>query len=124
MVRDGTLSQILAADAVIPEQFFRAPRGTIYASGERYLMWAVFADGVESYRRNASAKTPHRQRLFLEAENWIFSTDLDWPFSFVNLCQMFGFNPHSVRQALWRWHGTNRGAPLRRQRFRPIRLLA
>lgn len=121
---EGSLRRMLSANSVLPEQFFRAPHGNIYASGERYLMWAVFADGVESYRRNACARTPQGKLLFLEAENWIFSTDWDWPFSFVNLCQIFGFNPHSVRQALWRWRGSHRGVPLRRQRFRPIRLLA
>lgn len=114
----------MAADAVLPEQFFRPEHGTIYTSGERGLMWAVFADGIQSYRRNVAARTPERKLEFMEAEHWVFSTDWDWPFSFVNLCQMFGFSAPGIRGALSQWKCQQRRPVLRRQRFRPVLLSA
>ncbi len=123
-VSEVVLQTMMAADAVLPEQFFQREHGTTYLSGERGLMWAVFADGIESYRRNVGAKSPERKLEFMEAEHWVHSTDWDWPFSFVNLCQMFGFNPQGVRGALLEWKDQHRPAPIRRQRFRPVLMSA
>ena len=61
---------------------------------------------------------------FAEAECWVFTTDWDWPFSFVNLCELFGFDPEAVRRALRAWKRAGRDAALRRQRFRPVTLHA
>ena len=118
------LQTMMSADAVLPEQFFASTRGTIYVSGERALMWAVFADGIESYRRNVTAQSPDRKLEFGEAEHWVLSTDWDWPFSFVNLCQTFGISAQAMRWALVQMKYEQRRAPLRRQRFRPIMLSA
>jgi len=123
-VSEVVLQTMMSADAVLPEQYFRPEHGTIYTSGERGLMWAVFADGIESYRRNVGAKGPERKLEFMEAEHWVFSTDWDWPFSFVNLCQMFGFSSHAIRGALLQWKCQQRRPPMRRQRFRPVLLSA
>ncbi len=79
-------------------------------------MWAVLADGIECYRRNAHPTSMQQEVDFEEAEQWVWSTDWDWPFSFVNLCEVFGFDPARVRRALGRWR--ERRSPLRRQRFR------
>ncbi len=118
-----TLQDLLEAHAVLPEQFF-TPRGSTQSSGERALMWAVFADGIECYRRYAYATTTAGQVAFLEAESWIFQNDWDWPFSFVNLCAVFGFDPAGVRRALLRWKQARRRPAVRRQRFRPAALRA
>lgn len=118
----ASLVDLLGADAVLPEQFFG--RGSAcQASGERALMWAVFADGLECYRRNMDATQAADRVAFLEAESWIFRNDYEWPFSFVNLCEAFGFDPNGVRAALLRW-ARARNKPLRRQRFRPAALRA
>lgn len=115
---------LLGADAVMPEQFWTSGDATVRLSGEQALMWAVLADGIESYRRYAHATSTLRREEFAEAERWVMSTDWDWPFSFVNLCGVFGLDPGAVREALVRWkHQAARGA-LRRQRFRPATLRA
>ncbi len=118
-----TLQDLLEADAVLPEQFF-TPRGSTQSSGERALMWAVFADGIENYRRYAHATTTAGKVAFLEAETWIFQNDWNWPFSFVNLCTVFGFDPAGVRRALLRWRRAHQRPLVRRQRFRPAALRA
>jgi len=120
---EAVLQDLLAADAVLPEQFWTSENGTTHLSGERALMWAVFADGIQTYRRNAHATSAENQVQFLEAEHWLLSCDWGWPFSFVNLCEAFGFDPAGVRRALLMWK-KNRRQAMRRQRFRPVILAA
>jgi hypothetical protein len=113
-IAEAALQELMGASAVLPEQF--GPQGRGHLCGERALMWAVFADGIECYRRNAHPTSMQQEMDFTEAERWVWSTDWDWPFSFVNLCEAFGFDPSRMRQALERWRERRR--PLRRQRFR------
>ena len=121
---EGVLAELLGADAVLPEQFWSFQDGTTHLSGERALMWAVFADGIDAYRRNAHATSLRQRTEFKEAEGWVLSTDWDWPFSFVNLCETFGFSPFGVRQALESFKGQRPHGRFRRQRFRPVTLHA
>ena len=121
---EPVLQELLGADAVLPEQFWKTHEDSTHRSGERALMWAVFADGIESYRRNAHATSAERRLEFLEAESWILGTDWEWPFSFVNLCEAFGFNPAGVRRSLVRWRSERTHEAFRRQRFRPVALRA
>lgn len=119
---EAAVRDLLAADSVLPEQFWGTHAAPNIATGELALMWAVFADGVESYRRNATATSAQGRVEFEEAESWLLATDWDWPFSFVNLCEIFGFNANGIRWALRRWRHQQRtsvsSAP--RRRFRPM----
>jgi hypothetical protein len=120
---EPVLRDLLAADTVLPEQFWSSLHGATHLSGEHALMWAVLADGIECYRRNAHATSAQQRLEFRDAEAWIARTDWDWPFSFVNLCEMFGFDPAGVRRALQR-HRDRKPGTFRRQRFRPVTLNA
>jgi hypothetical protein len=125
--REGSepvLRELLGADTVLPEQFWADSRGSIHLSGERALMWAVLTDAIECYRRNAHARSALRRAEFKDAQRWVFSTDWDWPFSFVNLCEVFGFDPDGVRRALDRWRIEGKSSAFQRQRFRPVALHA
>jgi hypothetical protein len=42
-------------------------------------------------------------RLFKEAEEWIFEDDYEWPFSFINICQAVDMNPKYLRKGLLHW---------------------
>jgi hypothetical protein len=117
---EPVLKELLGATAVLPEQF--ETQGRAHPCGERALMWAVFADGIECYRRNAHPTSVQQGIEFEEARRWVWSTDWDWPFSFVNLCEAFGFDPAGVRQALESWR--QRRNAFRRQRFRHSALRA
>lgn len=121
---EPVLQYLLGADSVLPEQFWTPQEETRYLSGERALMWAVFADGIDTYRRNAHGRSLRQRAEFKEAEHWMLTTDWDWPFSFVNLCETFGFNPQGVRDELQRWKQQCNRSAFRRQRFRPVTLHA
>ncbi len=114
-VAEPVLQELLGASAVLPEQFWPRERGG-QLSAERALMWAVLADGIDCYRRNAHPVTVQQQLDFEDAERWVLRTDWEWPFSFVNLCTTFGFDPKAVREALAEWR--ERHGSARRQRFR------
>ena len=121
---ERAIQELLSADTVLPEQFWASEGGSFSPSGERWLMWAVFADGIDCYRRNAHATSVRERTEFKEAEHWVLSTDWDWPFSFVNLCEAFGFDPAAVRGALERCKRRSADGAFRRQRFRPVTLHA
>ncbi len=123
-VTERALQDLLGADCVLPEQFWTSQRRVAYRTGERALMWAVFADGIDAFRRNAHARSLRRRAEFKEALQWMLSTDWDWPFSFVNLCETFGFDPQGVRRKLRLWKQEHHPRPFRRQRFRPVTLHA
>lgn len=120
---DFVLQDLFAGSTVFPEQYCRAHNPSVHLCGERALMWAVLTDGIECYRRNARTTAGRRRTEFAEAERWVFSTNWEWPFSFVNLCEAFGFNPAGVRRALRRWQ-TRPAREFPRQRFRPVTLHA
>jgi len=120
----AAVQELLSAHAVLPEQFWTDTAGPLRLRGERALMWAVLADGIDSYRRNAHGTSLRQRTEFKEAESWVQGTDWNSPFSFVNLCETFGYDPVSVRAALEKWREVRRRRPLRRQRFRPVTLRA
>ncbi len=120
---DSALQDLFAGNTVFPEQYWHPQGRTVNFTGERALMWAVLTDGIECYRRNARSNSGRQRIEFAEAERWVFSTNWEWPFSFVNLCEAFGFNPAGVRRAL-RCCRANGRAVLQRQRFRPVTLRA
>jgi hypothetical protein len=116
---DAALRDLLAADTVLPEQFWGGAVNSSDRSGELALMWAVFSDGIDCFRRNVEAASLQGRIDFEEAEAWIFATDWDWPFSFVNLCEIFGFNPNGVRWSLQALKRVHEGR-VPRHRFRPV----
>ncbi len=117
-VAEPVLQELLGAHAVLPEQFWTQVAGARRAGGERALMWAVLADGIDCYRRNAHPTSTLRRMEFEDAERWVMATDWDWPFSFVNLCETFGLDPAGVRRALRCWRNQQRHDVYRRQRYR------
>ncbi|MFI5396759.1 MAG: hypothetical protein ACHQ9S_14585 [Candidatus Binatia bacterium] len=117
-IAEPVLQELLGAYAVLPEQFWAQEGGTRHACGERALMWAVLADGIDCYRRNAHPTSALQRTEFADAERWVLDTDWDWPFSFVNLCETFGLDPAGVRHALRCWRNRPRHEAYRRQRYR------
>jgi len=92
-----------------PDQFFsdRLLLGPV--AGEFALKWAVFADGLQQYWKLAADSKCHDSEEFLEEERWVLTEDKAWPFSFSNLCETFGVQSESIRQALRAWkkaHGS------------------
>ena len=120
---ENFLQDVFGPDLVLPEQFFPDRPGSSALSGERALMWAVLVDGIESFRRTALSRLERDAEEYAETLVWLVATDWDSVFSFVNLCEMFGFDPGPLRQALLDWQASGAGAAPK-QRFRPVALRA
>lgn len=63
------------------------------SAGIRGLMLAVLEDGIRSFLSTSRVRRD-------EAEAWMTMREQNWPFSFVNVCQLLGLEPSAVRQAL------------------------
>jgi hypothetical protein len=55
-------------------------------------MLAVLDDALATYRNDARSADRRCRRLVVESEQWFFSDDTDWPFSFVNVCDALGID--------------------------------
>jgi len=93
----------LPSEVVLPEQFHPSPTAQHRGRGEAALMQAVLADALLCFQKYALSQRRAEQRLHREAEEWIFSDEHRWPFSFVNVCAALNLNPAYIRLLLGRW---------------------
>jgi len=66
-------------------------------------MLAVLDDAIACFQKYAFARDRKGKVLFQEAEEWVQAINHDWPFSFVNVCEILGFTPDFLRQGLGQW---------------------
>lgn len=90
--------------AVLPEQFHNAAASPCHGRPEAALMHAVLEDAVNCVRYGLRAAKRREQRLAREAEEWLLSDDVEWPFSFLNICTVLGLEPQYIRRGLQQWH--------------------
>ena len=93
----------LEPDTLLPSQFFGALRRKAQLDGERRLMVAVLEDAVNCFQKQVHATDPKARQLFLDAKEWITSTDQSLFFSFVNVCETLDLDPNYVREGLLVW---------------------
>ena len=62
-------------------------------------MLAILDDGLETL----FAEWEHRSRLWLETVEWIVSDDIQWPYSFRNICDALDVDPARLRGKLAAW---------------------
>jgi hypothetical protein len=65
---------------------------------ERRLVAAVMEDAIALIRRQAKGPDAAREA----ALEWVRADDREWPFSFVNLCDVLRLDVDAVREALLR----------------------
>ena len=115
----------LGPDVVLPAQFHTGFRHDASIRPELRLMLAVLEEAVGDFQRHVAADTREGQRHFQEAEAWFASSDADWPFSFLNICEALQFEPDYVRAGLARWREAQRarvasGQPVIRLQLRRV----
>lgn len=93
-------------DTLLPAQFFAHLGKKIPQEPEYRLVVAVLQDAVECFQKHFGARDHKARQLFEDAEVWIASEDRDWPFSFVNICELLGLNPDYLRSGLATWKET------------------
>ena len=78
--------------AVLPRQ--------ISGGGPRALMLAVLEDAIRCIEEGRRRRHFYTRRLAAEAEAWVRCEQRDWPFSFVIICEVLGFDVDAVRARL------------------------
>lgn len=91
-----------APSPVLPSQFERLWRGHRANNPERELALEVIGQAARDLRQFHGARTVKARRLYENAQEWVRSRDVIWPFSFVNLCGALGLSPDGLRERLLR----------------------
>jgi hypothetical protein len=65
----------------------------------RVLWIHVIRKAVEDYRHGIPEEGASGSKIFLEAEEWLFSEETEFP-SFLFLCDYFEYDPGYIRRAL------------------------
>jgi hypothetical protein len=117
------IASLFQQDTILPAQFFETFRRKTPLEPEKRLMLAVLEDAVACFQKYLQARDARGQALFRDAEEWILDSHHEWLFSFDNICELLGFNPHYVRAGLLEWKKRKLAArqPARVYRFRPRR---
>jgi hypothetical protein len=87
---------------VLPEQFFDCRIKLTVVRPETALMYAVLEDAFLCFHKQFETE-PRLIESAREAEDWFFSTDSRWLFSFVSVCDALGLEPHYIREKLRHW---------------------
>ncbi len=88
-------------DVILPTQLMTALRSQL--TPERRLMAAVLEDAVNCFLKYRFATDRRSRRFFREADEWVMSEDMEWPFSFERICDALGLDPSYLRRGLRRW---------------------
>ncbi|HEV8714776.1 MAG TPA: hypothetical protein VGX03_18345 [Candidatus Binatia bacterium] len=88
-------------DIMLPEQFAALQRKPLQR--EKRLLLALVEDAVQCFQTYLFAQRLQERGLFQEAEEWINCTDSEWFCSFENVCELLGFHPAYLRDALNQW---------------------
>ena len=72
-------------------------------SGLRELMLAVLEDALITYKSGLASPIPAQRVEAFRVEAWVASDDMDWPFSFRNVCHAVNVSPGYIRSCLVRW---------------------
>ena len=97
---------------VLPEQFFvPAQKSHALWSGERLLLLAVFENAVQEFCKYCHSRTRRGKRLFREVDEWLWSGERDWLYSFEGICMYLDFAPDTIRQRLHRYVETTAPSP-------------
>ena len=86
--------------AVVPAQMFGGTRWDCDTSGPRALMLAVLEDALRCIEEGRWRSHFRARRLAAEAEAWVRCERREWPFSFVNICEVLGFDVDAMRAHL------------------------
>jgi hypothetical protein len=90
--RDSWVDGLLAMNCVMPVQFHERRSNR---SGEERLLLAVLKDAIDAFL----GEEPQASK---EAARWLKDTRCRHPFSFQNICDIFGLDSGWLRQGLFR----------------------
>jgi hypothetical protein len=97
---DDFLARILEPDIFLPSQFYGNGGLSRKLEGEKRLMIAILKDAVECLDKYRGARSSSGKSSYQNAIEWVQDSSTDWLFSFTNICDLLGFDPHYLREVL------------------------
>lgn len=97
--RDNSFFQ---PDTLVASEYFEVFRTKRWRDPEVRLMAAVLEDAIHCYVKYLPAVSRKGRRLFSEVNEWFFSPDDGWLFSFENVCGTIGVDAGYIRRGLTR----------------------
>jgi len=97
---DDFLARILEPDIFLPSQFYGTGGLSRKLEGEKRLMIAILKDAVECLEKYRDARSGIGHIQYQNAIEWVEDTGTEWLFSFTNICDLLGFDPHYMREVL------------------------
>ncbi len=95
-------------ETILPAQLLDKSHLGAALQPEKRLMLAVLEDAVASFQRGVLAGSRTATREFDDVQRWFASEDTAWPYAFLNICHVLGFEPAYLRRGLDRWLGHTR----------------
>jgi hypothetical protein len=90
-------------DVLLVHEYLHVYQSSTAHTPEVKLMVAVLKDAIDCFIKNVSAKRRRAKNLFTEAEQWFFSEEEDWLYSFQSVCDVLKLDPNYIRGALMRY---------------------
>jgi hypothetical protein len=90
-------------ETILPSQLLDTRHLGATLQPETRLMLAVLADAIATLHRGVGAASRAARREFEEVRTWLASDDTRWPYAFLNICHVLGFEPGWLRVGLDRW---------------------
>jgi hypothetical protein len=100
------------ASDVLAEPFF-GPVSIATLCPEAALMCAVLEDAFLCFQKQFEIEK-RGIRTAQEAEEWFFSDDSHWLFSFASICTVLGLEPEVIRHGLNHWSQSRLDTPQRK----------
>ena len=97
---DDFLARILEPDVFLPSQFYGSGGLSRKLEGEKRLMIAILKDAVECLEKYRDTRSGIGRIQYQNAIEWVEDTGTEWLFSFTNICDLLGFDPHYMREVL------------------------
>jgi hypothetical protein len=86
-----------------PEKFFNYRGSSPTVCPETALMYAVLENAFLCFHKHFETDARHIEQA-QQAQEWFFSDDSDWLFSFLSVCDVLGLEPQYMRKKLKRWN--------------------
>jgi hypothetical protein len=98
-----SMESLFHADILIQSQYAATYQRRFQQEPEKVLMLALLEDAIICFQDYLGTDCKRKMALFQDAEAWILDDDTSYIFSFVNICEVLGFDASYLREGLMRW---------------------
>jgi hypothetical protein len=71
-----------------------------FETSQKELAAEILKQAAVDLRRFRDATSAVEREFYLDAHRWVTSDDSNWPFSFLNVCQLLNLAPETVRREM------------------------